>query len=161
MSLRKPKTTQEFIFRESLAWLDLTLPVTSLTYKFWTIPGASGDWSLKDVWAHIADWMRETRRVMPLLIPGEKISVKIQHFNKEHYTKNRKLKLDAARRRFEQERRLIMALIKRMPEEDLFDNRRVYVWTSYATYNHYAQHIPNVVRFARSMKRQTRGVRKA
>lgn len=156
MSLRNPKTTQEFIFRESLAWLDLTLPVTSLPDEFWIVPGASGDWSLKDVWAHIADWMKETRRVMPLLIAGEKVSAKIQLFNKEHYAKNRKVKLEVARRRLERERGLIMALIKRIPEEKLFGNRRVYAWASYATFNHYGEHIPNAVRFARSMKRRMR-----
>jgi hypothetical protein len=156
MSLRNPNTIQEFIFRESLTWLDLTLPIVELPDEFWTIPGASGDWSLKDVWAHIADWMKETRRVMPMLIAGKKVSAKIQAFNKEHYAKNRNLKLAVARRRLVRERRLIMALIKRLPEEKLFGNRHVYAWASYATYNHYAEHIPNVVRFARSMQRRKR-----
>ncbi len=154
MSLRNPKTTQDFIERESLTWLDLTLPTISLPDEFWTMPGASGDWSLKDVWAHIADWMKETRRVMPMVLAGKKVSARIQAFNQEHYEKNRNLKLDVVRRRLERERKLIMTLIKRMPEEQLFGNRRVYTWTSYSTFNHYAEHIPNVVRFARSMKRK-------
>lgn len=118
------------------------------------MPGASGAWSLKDVWAHIADWMKETRRVMPMLLAGEKVSAKIQAFNKEHYEKHRKLKLDMARRRLKRERELIMNLIKKMPEEKLFGNARVYAWASYSTFNHYAEHIPNVSRFARSMKRK-------
>ena len=154
MALKKPKTTQEFIERESLAWLDLTLPTTNLPDKCWMMPGASGDWSLKDVWAHIADWMKETRRVMPMLIVGEQVAARIQTFNQEHYEKNRKLKLDVVRRRLERERKLMLALINRLPEEKLFGNRRVYTWASYATFNHYAEHIPNVVRFARSMKRR-------
>lgn len=156
MARRKPKTKQEFIERESLAWLDLTLPVVELPGRVWTLPGAAGDWSLKDVWAHIADWMKETRRVMPLLLAGEKVLANIQAFNREHYEQNRKLPLNAVRRRVERERKQLLSLIKKMPEEQLLSNRRVYLWASYATYNHYAQHIPSLVRFSRLMKRRLR-----
>ena len=151
---RKPKTKQEFIELESLTWLDLILPVTSLPDKYWTLPGAAGDWSLKDVWAHISDWMKETRRVLPMLLRDEKFPVSIQRFNREHYEKNRKLTLDAARRRLELERKRFLAMVRKMPEEQLLGNRRIYEWLSYSTYNHYAEHIPAVTRFARSMKRR-------
>ncbi len=156
MALRKPKTNQEFIERESLAWLDLTLPATELPDKAWRLPGAAGDWSLKDVWAHIADWMQKTRRVMPMLLAGEKVPANIQKFNREHYERNRKLTLDAARHRVELERKRFLALVKKMPEEQLLNNRRVYLWASYATYNHYAEHIPAIARFSRLMKRRLR-----
>ncbi len=154
MAKRKPKTKQEFIELESLTWLDLTLPVIDLPDKVWTQPGAAGDWSLKDVWAHIADWMKETQRVLPMLLRSEKVPVSVQRFNEEHYEKNRKLTLDAARRRLELERRRLLAMVKKMPEEQLLGNRRVYNWLSYSTYNHYAEHIPSVTRFARSVKRR-------
>ncbi|HEX7593992.1 MAG TPA: ClbS/DfsB family four-helix bundle protein [Anaerolineae bacterium] len=154
MAKRKPKTKQEFIFLESLTWLDLILPVTSLPDKYWALPGAAGDWSLKDVWAHIGDWMKETRRVLPMLLRDEKFPVSLQRFNQEHYEKNRKLTLDAVRRRLELERKRLQTVVRKMPEERLLENRRVYSWISSATYNHYAEHIPAVTRFARSMKRR-------
>ena len=154
MAKRKPKTKQEFIELESLTWLDLVLPVTSLPDKYWMLPGAAGDWSLKDVWAHIGDWMKETRRVLPMLLRDEKFPVSLQRFNQEHYEKNRKLTLDAVRRRLELERKRLQTVVRKMPEERLLENRRVYSWISSATYNHYAEHIPAVTRFARSMKRR-------
>jgi hypothetical protein len=161
MALQKPKTKQEFIELESLTWLDLILPVTSLPDQYWTVPGAAGDWSLKDVWAHIADWMKETRRVLPMLLRDEKIPANIQRFNAEHYAKNRALTLDAARHRLEVERKRFLALVRRMPEEQLLDKRKIYAWVSYSTFNHYAEHIPSVTRFARLAKRRMRRVGKA
>jgi hypothetical protein len=161
MALRKPKTKQEFIELESLTWLDLILPVTSLPDKYWTVPGAAGDWSLKDVWAHIADWMKETRRVLPMLLRDEKVPANIQRFNAEHYAKNRTLTLDTARRRLEVERKRFLAVVRRMPEEQLLGKQRVYAWVSYSTFNHYAEHLPGVTRFARSAKRRMRRFGKA
>gem|GEM_PF-2622849 len=156
MALRKPKTKQEFIERESLAWLDLTLPTVELPDSVWTLPGAAGDWSLKDVWAHIADWMKETRRVMPRLIAGAQVPANIQVFNRAHYERNRKLTLEQARQRLERERKRVRAMIAKLDEADLLKNRRVYSWASFATFNHYAEHIPDVTRFARSLKRRLR-----
>ena len=153
MAQRKPKTKQEFIERESLAWLDLNELVTDLPDECWTQPGAAGDWSLKDVWAHIADWMKETRRVMPILIRGEPVSAHIQTFNAEHDARNRNLSLDAARKRVERERKQLLKLFRSMSEEDLLGNRRCYTWASYATYNHYAEHIPGLTCFRRAMRR--------
>lgn len=154
MAKRKPRTKQEFIELESLTWLDLVLPVMSLPDKYWTLAGAAGDWSLKDVWAHIGDWMKETRRVLPMLLRDEKFPVSIQHFNEEHYERNRTLTPDAARRRFELERKRFLAVVRKMPEEKLLGNQRIYEWMSYSTFNHYTEHIPAVKRFARSMKRR-------
>jgi hypothetical protein len=156
MARREPKSKQEFIERESLAWLDLTLPTVDLPDAVWTLPGAAGDWSLKDVWAHIADWMKETRRVMPMLLAGEKVPANIQAFNREHYERNRKLTLDKARQRLERERKRFLSLVKAMPEEQLLGNRRVYIWASYSTYNHYAEHVPSIVHFRRLFLRRMR-----
>ena len=130
--------------------------MTSLPDKYWTVPGAAGDWSLKNVWAHIADWMRETRRVIPMLLRDEKVPANIQQFTAEHYAKHRTLSLAAARRRLEAERKRFLAMVRRMPEEQLLVKQRVYTWVSYSTFNHYAEHIPSVTRFARLAKRRMR-----
>jgi uncharacterized damage-inducible protein DinB len=158
MARRKPKTKAEFFERELKAWEELNALVTDLPDTAWTQPGAAGDWSLKDVWVHIAAWMKETRRVVPMLIRAEGVpSVDIQYFNREHYERDRNLLLDAARRRVERERKRLLAYLKMMPEESLLHNRRIYTWAAYATYKHYAQHVPDIVRFHRRIKRRKRG----
>ena len=146
MARRRPKTKAEFFERELAAWEELHALVVDLPDEAWTQPAAAGHWSLKDVWAHLADWMKETRRVMPALVSGEKVSANIQSFNREHYERNRRLPLDAARRRVQRERKQLMSLLKTMPEEHLIGNPRIYTWASYATYNHYAEHIPDILR---------------
>lgn len=156
MAWKKPKSKQEFIERESLAWLDLTLPVIDLPEKMWTQPGAAGDWSLKDVWAHLAAWMNKTRQVMPMLIAGEKIPANIQAFNDAQYEKNRNVALNIARARLKWERKRVLAMIAKLDEDTLLKNSRVYSWASFSTFNHYAEHIPGVMRFARAEKRKLR-----
>jgi hypothetical protein len=34
--------------------------------------------------------------------------------------------------------------------------QRIYTWAAYATYKHYAQHVPDIVRFRRTVKRRMR-----
>ncbi len=93
---------------------------------------------------------------MPRLIAGAQVPANIQAFNRAHYERNRKLTLEQARQRLERERKRVRAMIAKLDEADLLKNRRVYSWASFATFNHYAEHIPDVTRFARSLKRRLR-----
>ena len=156
MALKKPKTKDEFFECECKTWDKLESLVAGLPKAVLTQPGAAGDWSVKDVWAHLADWMKETRRVMPMLLAGDQVPADIQSFNAEHYEKNRNLARDVARARLERERQRVLALFKKIPEEQLLNDNRVYVWTAFSTYNHYAEHIPALTQFRRVVMRKTR-----
>lgn len=152
MALRKPKTKADFFKLEHLAWDQLNAPIKGLSKSAWAQPGASGDWTLKDVWAHLADWMIETRRVLPTVMRGRKVPINIPLFNAKHYRKNQSMPLPIARQRLAWERKRFLSLAKNLSEEQLLGNRRVYNWVSYSTYNHYVEHIPNLVRFGRKMR---------
>lgn len=128
---------------------------TDLPDAAWTQPGAAGEWSLKDVWAHLAAWMKETRRVMPMLLRGEKVAAHIEEFNRAQHARDRNLPLATARRRAERERKQLLKFLGMLPEEDLLGKGRVYIWASYATY--YAEHIRALVRFRRAMRRSLAG----
>lgn len=149
MAKRKPKTTTEFFECECTTWEELNALVADLPDAAWVQPGAAGDWSPKDVWAHLAAWMKETRRVMPLLLRGERVSARIQEFNRAQHERDCNLPLGTVRRRVERERQSLLTFLKKMSEEELLRDRRIYTWASYATYNHYAEHVEGLKRFCR------------
>ncbi len=154
MAKTKPRSKDEFFQREQAAWDELNALTEGLSEAEWVQPGAAGDWSLKDVWAHLADWMKETRRVLPMLLRDEKVSAHIPQFNAEHYAHNQRLLSDQARRHAERERRALLATCAKLSDEQLLGKARVYNWASYATYNHYAEHIPGLTRFRRAALRR-------
>lgn len=154
MALKKPKTKDEFFERELEAWDELNALAAGLPRSALTQPGAAGDWSVKDVWAHLAGWMKKGRSIMPMLLAGEKIPANIQSFNEEQYTKNRKLTLADARQRLERERKQILILLKKIPEEQLLTDDHVYAWASFTTYNHYDEHFPALTKFRRTVMRR-------
>ncbi|MBI5029730.1 MAG: ClbS/DfsB family four-helix bundle protein [Chloroflexi bacterium] len=159
MALKKPKTKEQFFKCEQATWEELNSLVAGLSKSALTQHIAKNDWSVKDVWAHLADWMIETRRVLPLVLEGKKVSAHIQAFNEEHYQKNQALSLETARRRLERERKRMLAYIQSIPEERLLGERDVYVWTAYATFNHYDQHLPALTKFRRATLRRTKRTR--
>lgn len=126
--------------------------VADLPAKVLRQPGAAGAWSVKDVWAHIADWMEHSRRVVPSVIRGEKVRTNVQAFNTEHYETNRRMTLTETRARLAEQRKRFLAFVKRLPKKDLLGNSRVYNWVSSSCYNHYAEHIPGFKRFRKSLK---------
>jgi hypothetical protein len=153
MALKKPKTKAEFFKRERETWDELDALVADLPAAAWLQRGAAGDWSLKDVWAHIAAWMNKTRGVMPQLLNGVQVPAQIQAFNQEQYLKNRNTSLDVVRRRIARERKQTLALIAKIPGEQLIKNKRVYSWASFSTFNHYHEHIPALKKFRRKMQK--------
>ena len=156
MALKKPKTKEEFFILESKTWEAVESLVADLPKSALTQPGAAGDWSVKDVWAHLATWMKQTQSIMPLLLKDEKVPANIQAFNAEQSEKFRKLSLAAARQNIERERKKILALIRKIPDEQLLKNSRVYSWASFSTYNHYHEHLPALTQFRRTVMRRTR-----
>ncbi|MBI5652195.1 MAG: ClbS/DfsB family four-helix bundle protein [Chloroflexi bacterium] len=154
MALRKPKTKEEFFKRERETWDELDALIADLPDAAWLRPGAAGEWSLKDVWAHIAAWMKKTRGIMPRLLNGDQVPANIQSFNEEQYLKNRKTSLDVVRRRIERERNQILSMIEKIPKEQLLKSSRVYSWASFSTFNHYHEHIPALKKFRRVVMRK-------
>ena len=160
MPLPKPKTKGDFFNLERATWNELNALMRGLPRAAWTTTGAAGDWSPKDVWAHIGDWMKEAQRVVPLILRDAKFNLDIQTFNAEHYRRNQKLTVAQARARAQSERKKVLALGRRLKEEQLLGNGRVYSWMSFSTFNHYHEHIPTLARFRRAVLRQARAEKK-
>ena len=157
MVLLKPKTKAGFFELERKTWQKLNALAKGLPRAAWTEPNAAGKWSLKDVHAHLADWMIETRRRIPKMLRDQKLPpIRVTTFNRAHCQQNQKLTTAQARQRLTCERQLLLKFLKTLAEDDLLHNPRVYTWAIWATFNHYANHIPNLARFRRAVLRRAR-----
>lgn len=116
-------------------------------------PGIVGDWSAKDVMAHLADWEQRFmgwyatgRRGETPEIPAPGMTWRqMDLLNQQIFEKYKDLPLDVVKGTFTASYQQILALIESLPEEELFDgscygwlNGEVMAgWAAANTSNHY------------------------
>jgi hypothetical protein len=109
------------------------------------------------VYAHLADWMIETRDRIPKILCEEKLPhLSITKLNHTHHQQNQTLTTAQARQRATRERKALLRLLQTLSEEELLRHKDVYTWAGWATFNHYANHIPNIARFRRAVLRRAK-----
>jgi hypothetical protein len=111
-----------------------------------TEPGVVGDWSVKDILAHVTTWEEEALKYLPLIAQGgrpPRYSVKyggIDAFNAQVTERNRGLSLaEVLRQRDETHRRLI-DYIQSVPEEQFTRETPFRHRLRLDTYSHYPIH---------------------
>lgn len=116
----------------------------TLTPEQMVAPGVVGDWSVKDVLAHLIEWEQMAlgwhsaglRGEMPALpAPGYKWS-QMPQLNQAIYEKHRNRPLSAILDQFESSHNEIVAVIQGLTDEDLFGAGR-FAWTQKNTLGTY------------------------
>src|SRR5512146_2816449 len=69
----KPTTAADFFALEEKAWGELADTWRSLPDEALLQPGASGEWSIKDVMNHIAAWQEAAMLALPELLQGHRL----------------------------------------------------------------------------------------
>ena len=117
-----------------------------LTDAQMTEPGVAGDWSVKDLIAHVTWWEEEALTHLPLILTGGRpprysvTSGGIDAFNTLMAEKKRGLPLaEVLRQRDETHRRLI-AYIQSVPEVEFARETRFRRRLRLDTYSHYPSH---------------------
>ena len=125
------------LFRESYAGLSESQLIQS---------GVTGNWSVKDIIAHVTWWEEETLKHLPLIVNGvrpPRYSAKyggIDAFNAMMTEQKKTLSFsDVLRQQDETHRRLIV-YIQSLPEEQFTRETRVRRRLRLDTYNHYPKH---------------------
>ena len=120
------------------------------------LPGVVGDWSIKDVLAHLADWearmpvwIETARRGDPVKTPEPGLTWKqLDVLNQRIYETHRDQPLDDVLAYFSSTHRQLMALVEAMPEEEILTSGRypftgkgaVYNWLSgFASHDRWAK----------------------
>src|SRR6266851_4694999 len=63
---------QQFLTKLDLAWTGLEASCAGLSEAQLSEPGVSGDWSAKDVLAHVSTWEGEALKYLPLILAGRR-----------------------------------------------------------------------------------------
>ncbi len=153
MSIPPTKTELLAAIRESRAELEEL--IAALPTPEMEVPGVQGEWSVKDVLAHIAAWerlaedrIRAARSGGEPAFPPMKGDEAIDAFNAEVYARHKDVPLDAVLAEFHAAHAALMAQIEALDEETLhqklpFDwagNLTYQVVISTNTHWHYPEH---------------------
>lgn len=122
-----------------------------------TAPALPGDWSVKDLLAHLGWWEQRIVSAYHTLLRGEipdpeSEAVPVDELNARVFAEHHNQTLAEVRREELDAYQAILSLAETAPEGDLFDpNRfawtagRAFVeWISGNTYGHYQEHLPDL-----------------
>jgi hypothetical protein len=120
-------------------------------------PGVTGDWSVRDVLAHVSTWEEEALTHLPLILAGgtpPRYSVRyggIDAFNARMTEQKERLPLSAVRRQLDGTHRRLIDFIQRAPEDQLSRETRFRRRVRLDTYGHYPQHAEAIRQWRRNV----------
>ncbi len=127
----------------------------------WTTPELPGQWSIKDLLAHLGWWERWIVDLYAALLRGEVPYARhldqkaVDDLNAQALAKYRDQSLAEVRRQEEDAYRNLLSAVEKAPEGDLFDPERfawlegetLAEWIANNSYGHYAEHLVDVGRW--------------
>ncbi|MDP3910733.1 MAG: DinB family protein [Gemmatimonadales bacterium] len=138
--------TQQVLDRLDRAWQDLVAAYAGLTDAELLRPGVTGQWSVRDLIAHVTWWEEEALRHLPLVRAGRRpprYSVKyggIDAFNALKTEERRDLPLAEVLRRRDEVHARLVAYVRAAPEELYVRETRFRRRLRLDTYGHYPLH---------------------
>ena len=135
---------QRLLRRLDRAWAALKESYAGLSEPRLGEPGVTGDWSVKDVLAHVTTWEGEALRHLPLILAGGRPPRYVRYggidaFNAKMTEEKRGLSLSEVLRQFEDTHGHLIDFVRRTPEAN-YGNTRFPRRLRLDTYSHYPQH---------------------
>ncbi|HET7089890.1 MAG TPA: DinB family protein [Anaerolineae bacterium] len=128
------------------AWAAIKESYAGLSDSQLTEPGVMGNWSVKDILAHVTTWEEEALKYLPLIIKGGRplrYSTKyggIDAFNAQMTEQKRGLSLSDVLRQLDETHRRLIDYIQSAPEEQFTRETRFRRRLRLDTYSHYPEH---------------------
>ncbi len=127
----------------------------------WTTPELSGQWSIKDLLAHLGWWEEWIVDLYAALLRDEVPYARhldqkaVDDLNAQALAKYRDLPLAEVRRQEEDAYQNLLSVVEKAPEGDLFDTKRfawlegetLAEWIANNSYGHYDEHLVDVGRW--------------
>lgn len=116
-------------------------------------PGVTGDWSVRDILAHVTTWEEEALTYLPLILAGgtppryRATYGGIDAFNALMTERKKSLPLADVLRQLDETHRRVLDLIQRTPEEQFVRETRCRRRLRLDTYHHYPQHAEAIRRW--------------
>ena len=107
--------------------------------------GATGDWSVKDILAHVTTWEEEALKYLPLIITGGRPPRYTRYggidaFNAQMTEQKRGLALSDVLRQLDETHHRLIDYIRSVPEEHFARETRFRHRLRLDTYSHYPKH---------------------
>src|SRR3989442_1329201 len=136
---------QQLLKRLEKAWAAIKESYAGLSDSQLTEPGVMGNWSVKDILAHVTTWEEEALKYLPLIITGGRPPRYIQYggidaFNAQMTEQKRGLALSDVLRQLDETHRRLIDYIRSVPEEHYTRETRFRHRLRLDTYSHYPKH---------------------
>jgi hypothetical protein len=109
-------------------------------------PGVAGEWSVRDIFAHVTTWEEESLKHLPLIAAGERpgrykeLYGGIDAFNAQMTAAKRELPLDEVLRQLEATHGRLVEYIAAAPYSQFASGTRCRRRLGWDSYKHYPQH---------------------
>jgi hypothetical protein len=143
---------QRLLNRLDQAWEAFKESYTGLPNARLTEPGVTGDWSVKDILAHVTTWEAEALKHLPVIIAGGRppryaTLGGINAFNADMTEQKRGLSLADVLKELDDTHRRLVDFIRRMPEAQFMRETRARKRIRLDTYSHYPEHAEAIQRW--------------
>jgi hypothetical protein len=136
---------QQLLKKLNKAWVEIKESYAGLSGSQLTEPGITGDWSVKDILAHVTTWEEEALKYLPLIIEGRRPPRYITYggidaFNAQSTEQKRSLSLSDVLRQLEEIHSRLIDYVQSVPEEQFTRETRFRHRLRLDTYSHYPLH---------------------
>ena len=137
---------QQILEKLERTWNDFQQSFSGLPDDLLSQPGANGDWSVKDLMAHVAWWEEETLKHLPDVAQGKRLPRYadlyggLDAFNRLMWEKWRRASLAEVRQYMLDTHRRLLEYIQAAPDELLQTDTRFRHRLRLDTYSHYPEH---------------------
>lgn len=144
MSMSEDQVTK-LLQRLDTAWAAFQESYAGLTDAQLLEPGVMGDWSVRDILAHVTIWEEEALTHLPLIIAGGRPPRYVTYggidaFNAHMIEQTRGLSLSDVRRQLDDTHRRLIAFIQSAPADQFTRETRARRRLRLDTYGHYPLH---------------------
>jgi hypothetical protein len=152
--------------RLDTAWRAFEASYTGLSDVQLMEPGVTGDWSVRDILAHVTTWEEEALLHLPLILAGgapPRYSITyggIDAFNARMTEQKAHLSLCAVRRQLDGTHRRLVDFIQMAPEDQLSHETRFRRRLRLDTYGHYPLHADAIREWRRTVASRHRMVQR-
>lgn len=143
------------------AWKDLKDAYAALSDVELLEPGVTGDWSVKDVIAHVSSWEQEALKHLPHFLAGGRppkysdVYGGIDAFNAQMVDRKRVLSLAEVQAERDATHRRLVDFLQTIPEDQIATETRFRRRLRLDTYGHYPKHTEAILRW-RGKRTQSR-----
>lgn len=143
------------------SWEDLKNSYANLSNAQMHTPGVTGNWSVKDILAHITTWEEEALKYLPLVIKGDKLPRYrdeyggIDAFNAIMSQRKGSISLNDTLTQLEVVHQQLIVYLLSVAEEQFASETRFRHRLRLDTYSHYPQHAQAIHNWREQFKKQT------